>query len=208
MFKKIIKKAKKIPYMHYVASAITGVFLLMAVFVFPSGIVRIWESLQDLFWSVLYYFTELLDLDVSITPTVNNFSSVPWTPIWGLPATWEEFQACWSVYWSLIISGENIEAYFTAVGDVMRVGSQFILLIGAPLVMVLYMVFQRYLSKHNNDYDKDSKAVTFAKRCADKVYNPTKAWIKSFIDFLRENDKYIEYNERTDLKYIEEKNTL
>ena len=191
MFKKIIKKAKKIPYMHYIASAITVGFTVMAVFVFPNGIIRIWESLQDLFWSILYYFTELLDIDITIVPTVNNYSSVPWTPIWGFPATWEEFQACWSVYWGLIISGDNISAYFTAVGDVMRGASQFILLVGAPLIMALYMLFQRYLSKHNNDYDKDSKAVTFAKRCADKVYKPTKAWIKSFIDFLRENDKYI-----------------
>lgn len=191
MFKKIIKKAKKIPYMHYIASAITVGFTVMAVFVFPNGIIRIWESLQDLFWSVLYYFTELFEIDVLITPTVNNYSSVPWTPIWGFPATWEEFQACWSAYWGLIISGDNISAYFTAVGDVARVGSQMILLVVAPLFMVLYIVFQRYLSKHNNDYDKDSKTVVFVKKCADKVYKPIKAWIKSFIDFLRENDKYI-----------------
>ena len=191
MFKDLIKRIKKYHYMHYVASGITVLFVALAVFVFPNGIIRIWESLKDLFWSVIYYFVELIGIDVVIVPTVNNYSVVPWTPIWGLPATWEEFQVCWAKYWEIFISPDNIGAYFTAIGDGARVTSQVILLVVAPLVLVLYMVFNRYLNTHNNDYNKDSKALERFKRISSRTYRPTKAWIKSFIGFLSENSIYL-----------------
>lgn len=191
MFKEIIKKAKKINYMHYIATAITIVFVAVAVFVFPNGIIRIWESLKDLFWSVLYYVKELFDLNIAAVPTVNNYSSVPWTPIWNLPATWEAFKVSWGAYWKLFISGDNIVAYFTSIGEGGRFVSQLLLLVVAPLILVLYMLFQKYLNKHNNDYCKDSKPVVWCKNFSEKVYRPIKKWIKSFINFLSENGKYI-----------------
>ena len=190
MFKDLIKRIRKTNYMHYVASAITILFVALAVFVFPNGVIRILESLQDLFWSVLYYFVELFDLNYAIIPTVNEYSSIPWTPIWGLPATWEEFQSCWAKYWELFISSDNLSAYFVSVGDVALIVSQFFLLLFAPLILVLYLVFQRYLSAHNNDYDKDSKALVRFKKISSKMYRPIKSWIKSFRLFLSENDKY------------------
>ena len=191
MYKEIIGRIKKLHYMHYIASGITVLFLTLAVFVFPNGIIRIWESLKDLFWSVIYYFVELLGIDTVIVPTVNNYSVVPWTPIWGLPATWEEFQIAWSAYWELFISSENISAYFTAVGEGARTISQVILLVGAPLLLVLYMVFQRYLTSHNNDFNKDTKALERFKKFSSHTYRPLKAWIKSFTGFLKDNSNYI-----------------
>ena len=98
---------RRIDYRHYISGAITLGFIAIAVFVFPNGIIRIWESLKDLFWSVCYYGNELFELGFRVEPTVNDYSSIPFTPIWNLPETWEEFEKAWSVYWELFISREN-----------------------------------------------------------------------------------------------------
>ena len=111
---------RKKDYMHYISAGITLGFLALAVFVFPSGIIRLWESLQDLFWSICYYFTELLNLDFIIKPTVIEYSSVPMTPIFGLPATWEEFKIVWSEFWSLFFTGENISEYALKLNEIGR----------------------------------------------------------------------------------------
>lgn len=182
---------KSIYYMHYIASAIALGFVAVAVFVFPNGIVRIWESLKDLFWSVVFYGVKIFEIKYEVVPTVNKYSSIPWTPIWGLPATWDEFQALWSTYWRIWVSGENFMAYMAALGEGMRLFSQILLCAVFPIVFLLYILFQRYFKNVNNDYDKDSKALTFAKWLAMRTYKPLFTWVSRFFQFLRSHDKYV-----------------
>lgn len=188
--KKIIRRIKKIDHRHYVASAITLGFIALAVLVFPSGVIRIKESCIDLFWSLIYYFKELLELDVAVYPTVNEFSVVPFTPIFGLPETWEEFVMLWDKYWEIFVTKENIAAYLDYVSVILANGCKIILLVGVPLFLVLYLSFQRYLKQHNNDYDKDSGALTFVKWLSAHSYVPIKAWVLSFVEFLKQHEKY------------------
>ncbi len=187
--KKIFKIFKKIHYMHYVASAITFGFVALAVFVFPSGIIRIWESLQDLFWSICYYGNELMDLGFEVEPTVNNFSVVPWTPIWGLPATWEEFLVIWDKYWALFVTSDNFFNYMKAISIIAQLAAPLLTLM-IVFILLLFMMFQKYLSTHNNDYNKDSPALRVFKVIAKYTYIPIKNWIGSFIAFINENSIY------------------
>lgn len=187
--KKIFKLLKKIHYMHYVASAITLGFVALAVFVFPSGIIRIWESLQDLFWSICYYGNELMDLGLEVEPTVNNFSVVPWTPIWGLPATWEEFVVIWDKYWALFVTSDNFFNYLKAISIIAQLAAP-ILTLMIVFILLLFMMFQKYLSTHNNDYNKDSPALRVFKLVTKYTYIPIKNWIGSFIAFINENSIY------------------
>ena len=105
------KKKCKFDYRHIIAIAITLGLMALAIFKFNTGYVRIWESLQDLFWSVGYYFAELFDVEHNIEVTVNNYSVVPWTPFLGLPSTWEEFVQKWETYWDIIFTKENFVQY-------------------------------------------------------------------------------------------------
>lgn len=187
---KLFGKMRKVDYRHYILSVITLGFLALSIFVFPNGIIRIWESLQDLFWSICYYGNELFEFGFRVRPTVNDYSSIPFTPIWGLPETWEEFQAAWVRYWGLLFSGDNFSFYVLSLSDGAYFFSRLILLVVFPLFLLGIILFQRYLQKHNNNYDEDSKALRAAKWLADNTYVPVKLWVSDFIIFFRENKIY------------------
>ena len=180
----MFKKLKKIHYFHYIASGTVVGSILCTLLLFRSTFTRLGESFRDLWTSILYYIKVLFSAKMAVNPTVNDFSKVPWTPILGLPATWEEFVVLWHKYWELWVTKENVAAYFTYLGELLFNISRILLLVGLPLVLIVVIMFQRYLSKHNNDYDKDSKPLQLAKWFGAKVYSPVKQWIKSLLLFM------------------------
>ena len=104
---KIFNKIRKISYFHYICFGITLIFLLIAVFVFPKAYLRLLESLKDFGKSFGYYIQEIFHIDFGIKPSVNNFSSVPFTPIINLPDSWQEFKTLWSAYCDKLFSEVN-----------------------------------------------------------------------------------------------------
>ncbi len=184
------KKKCKFNYRHIIAIAITLGFMALAIFKFNTGYIRIWESLQDLFWSICYYFAELFDVEHNIEVTVNNYSVVPWTPFLGLPATWEEFVQKWETYWDIIFTKENFVQYMIFLSNLLLLISRIIVIAVMPLVLILYLLFDKYLNTHNNDYNRDSKPLTFMKWCADMIVKPVVLWIKGFLTFVSERKIY------------------
>lgn len=187
---KIKEKLKSINYMHYIALGISIVFMLISIFVFPNAYIRIWESIQDLFSSIAYYIRELFVCDYDVYPSVIEKSVVPFTPIFNLPATWDEFVVEWHTYWDIFFTNENFVDYIGFVADVLFYACQVLTLIVIPLFLISYMMFQKYLSTENNDYNKDSKPLTFVKYLGTKIYIPVKEWCKKYIAFLNENYFY------------------
>ena len=183
----LFHKIRKADYRHYICACITVLFATLTFTVFPTCFVRLWESLKDLGTSLVFYFTELCELDTVWRPTVNDYSTVPWMPFWGLPETWEEFQILWKRYWEILFTKENLENYFMAVSEALEYASKYILLIGAPLLLVGYQMFRKYLETHNNDYNEDSPALVKAKKLADVTYIPVKKWVLSFVDFMKQH---------------------
>ena len=184
---KIKEKLKTIHYMHYIGIVITIAFILCSIFLFPNAFIRIVESIKDLWNSICYYFKEMFDLDINAIPTVNESSSVGFTPFFNLPATWEEFQIKWGEFWQLFINGDNIQEYLSHLTTLLYNFSKIFLLIVAPMFIILYFLFQRYLSSENTDYNKDSKTLTFFKWLATKTYIPAKQWCKQFLSFIGDN---------------------
>lgn len=184
------KTIKKIDYRHYILVAITILFLCFTLFYFSSNWTRFIESCRDFGRSVAYYFQEIFNTDWNITPSVNSKSVVPMTPIFNLPTTWEEFCIRWQAYWKLIVTKENIVSYFSYVGNLLYYFSKYFMLLGLPLILILVLVFKRYMSKQNNEYNKDSKMLTLHRLLTIKIYNPVKIWVCNFIEFIKANKIY------------------
>lgn len=180
----MIKKLRKIHYFHYISCAILVVCLLFTFLVFRSTFIRLGESFTDLWTSILFYFKALIGFKMPVNPTLNNFSQVPWTPIFGLPETWEEFVVLWHKYWEVWATGDNVAAYFQYLSQLLFNLSRILLLAVVPVVIILVVLFQRYLSIHNNNYNEDTKPLRFAKWFGSKVYIPVKKWILSFVHFF------------------------
>ncbi len=185
-----IRKIKKLHYMHYLAFLITLGFVCLAAFKFRNGFARMGETFRDLGTSIAYYFIELFELDFRVQPTVNEYSVIPITPVFDLPATWEEFKTLWVEYWVRWASKENFLAFGEAFGNGAESFSKIMLLVVVPLVLILYLMFQRYLKTVNNDYNVDSRPLRVCRKIWDFTYKPVAYFIKSFIEFLKEHDKY------------------
>lgn len=187
---KLKQKIKNLNYRHYIAIAITIIFLCMSIFIFPNAFVRIGEALRDVWNSICYYIQEILYFDWGISPTVTSASNVPFTPFFNLPATWEDFVVKWNEYWSVWTTADNFQAYMSYLGTLLFNFSRILLLIILPMFLILYLLFQRYLRAENNDYNIDSKPLKFTKWLATKTYIPIKSWLKGFVNFIREHKRY------------------
>lgn len=187
---KIFNKFRKISYFHYICFGITLIFLLIAIFVFPNAFPRLLESLKDFGKSFGYYFQEIFHIDFGIEPSVNNFSSIPFTPIMDIPNSWQEFKAVWTAYCDKLFSMENFQLYMSRVGVWIYNFSRIFIVAVVPIVLLLIILFKRYLKTENNDYNKDSKPLIVFKKVSAVTYVPTKKWILRFVDFVKEYKKY------------------
>lgn len=183
------ERLKTVNYRHYICIGITLGFLACTVFLFPYAFGRLLESIRDFGLSAAYYFVELFGFKHEITPTVNNFTQMPFELPFHLPATWGEFQAAWGEYWQLWASKDNFYAYLSWVGNMLFILCQVLLLV-VPLILVAYILLRRYLQTHNNDYNKDSKPLKVFKKVSDFTYRPIKQWLKAFILFVQEHKPY------------------
>lgn len=185
-----VKKWLKANYLHIICVVITFGFIACAFFIFPNATNRFIDGCKDLWNSLKYYVKELFNFDYDVDVTVNNFSSVEFSPFLNLPKTWEEFTMKWHEYWKVFATSENITAYLSWWSNLLYHFSRILLLFVVPLILLLYILFKSYLKKQNNDYNKDSKCLTFHKWLMSKTVIPIKAWCSNFILFVRENKKY------------------
>ena len=121
-----IVQAYKKDYRHYICSALTLVFIALAIFYFRYAGGRILESLNDIKTSAIYYASELFELNLANEVTINNFTKMPFEMPFNLPNTWEEFKVLWNIYWNIWASKENFFAYLSAITDTLYYFSKFL----------------------------------------------------------------------------------
>lgn len=134
---------KKIDYRHYICIGITFIFLLLSIFYFKYGILRIGESLNDLYTSFLFWIDKFFDLDLYAKLTINEFTALPFTMPFNLPNTWEEFKVLWSDYWYLIFTKENFNGYILLIGDILYYLSKILMLL-LPFIILIMNIFNSY----------------------------------------------------------------
>lgn len=180
---------KNVDYRHYICIAITVGFVLISAFVFPYAVPRLIEAFRDFGLSIAYHYTELFGFSDMIAPSVTSYSKMPFIFSGNFPATWEEFKLRFTSYWQAFANGQNVLNYISS----MRKGAlvfSFVLSMLTPLVVVLLFVIRYLLSKQNVRYNEDTKPLRMFKKLSNKTYRPAKAWVESFIDFVKEYKLY------------------
>ncbi len=195
----------------YVCLLITVGLLLWGFFRFPNAIGRVVEAFRDLCVSIVYYFCELFELDVTISPTVNsnpNYSflnirdwilalfkapsipSVPSEPSVPLPSDWEIFKENWSAYWTAFADATCFELYLWNVSDIVYYISMLIMLI-LPIYLIAKTLFENYYWKQNDVTDLENTEIPESgplqawRRFYDNVLVPVKKRIVVFIEYLK-----------------------
>lgn len=187
--KNLLIKLKNLDYRHYICIGITITFTLLSIFVFKYAFSRLIESFIDLGTSTKYYISELFELNLQGKITINDFTKQPFVLPWNLPNTWEEFKILCKDYGNLLITKENFINYLNWVGDLLYYLSKILIMI-MPFIVLIIILLNREI-KHNNDYNKDTKALKFWKQKIErKIYLPVKQWIKEFILFNKQYSFY------------------
>ena len=187
---------KRFDYRHIICIAITLGFVALGVFLFFGSVGRIIESVRDFGLSVGYYFCEIFGIEHNITPTVNNYPKYPFfdftqtpTPSIPLPETFDGFKEKWTTYWQTWASKDNFFAYLAWLSNALYYAALFVVVI-VPAFVVVYFLMRRLLRRENNDYDRDTKPLRIFKRVSAVTYRPVKAWLSSFIGFIRDSGVY------------------
>ena len=199
-------------YRHYICACITLLFLGCG-FLFPNALPRLGESLRDVLTSCVYYVYGLFSDNPEacpIRPSVMSwqewqFADSPWEPLKLFPWTWEEFKVLWGKYWALWATEENFLAYFYSLSDFIEVFAKVLTLL-VPLIIPIWLKAKNYteppepeiiqeedpeeVMSEPEKLNVDSKHLERFKKILFSVAYPVVGWIKSFIAFIKFNDKY------------------
>ena len=184
----MIKVKRKFDYKHILCMLITTIFIVVMGVLFENSLYRIIDSLIDLFWSTLFYFCKLFRIKKDITVTVNDIS--PFSPAIDFPATLAAFKQSFSEFWSSFFSKASFVGYFSIVGKILYVVAIVVAVALVPIILIFYLAFKLYFSKQNNDYNKDSKALSICKRLSAHTVLPVRTFFKSFYSFVKEHKAY------------------
>ena len=180
---------KRINYRHYLCIAITIAFVIVTCVCFKNSILRLWDSLKDLFYSVCFYVSELFGLTNSIEATVNQIPSH--SPAIDFPSTSEQFDSKWDLFWKSFATQESFVGYIDYCGNLFLNVLFIVLVAVVPIVLVAVFLFRRYFKVQNNDYNKDSKPLKTFKRLSLKTYQPAKRFVITFICFVQSTRIYL-----------------
>ena len=190
---------KRIDYRHFICIAVTLCFVALGVFKFFGAVGRLIESVRDIGLSAGFYFCELFQIPHKITPTVNDFPKIPFFDFGGdsapsvpsvpFPDEWQTFKEKWSQYWQIWTTAENFFAYLAFLGDLLYMFLMIVLCF-LPVVVAAFVLLKRFAMTENNDWGKDTKPLQIFKRISAVTYRPVKAWLISFLSFLRDNGAY------------------
>lgn len=182
----------KSDYRHWICIAIILLSLSFIPFKFKYAHLRIYESLNDLINSLIYYVSELFELNLTGDLSVLDFTNQPFELPFFLPSSWEEFKNIISNYWSTFFSTENFTLYLNLIGDIVFYLVK-ILTIILPIILII-IIISKFFKKNNenNNYNEDTKALQRFKRFEDKILLPIYHWIFDFISFIKDNKIYLQ----------------
>lgn len=198
-----LRQLKRLDYRHFVCIGITVSFIALG-FLFPNSIARIGEAGRDLGTSFVYYIYALFwdnPGSCPVRPTVMSvqewqFAVSIWEPLRLFPWTWEEFKVLCGQYFALFASKENLLEYWWEITDFLVILTQLLSAL-VPLIIPIWLKARKYNEpreeteeERKESINKDSKHLVRFKKLLFAVVYPVARWIKSFVAFVKDNDKY------------------
>lgn len=178
----IIKKFKNIDYRHYICIVLT-IGICMLSLLFTRSYSRIWESLQDLWLSFLYFVSELFMFPIELSPTINGVGNQDIINPNFYFISLENFKRYFEIGFRSSLNLDTLIRYFSQLMTMLNNILRYILIF-LPLVLVVIICFKRYFNQNENENNKDSKPLKMFKFVELKVIKPIKLWFNSFLRFV------------------------
>lgn len=171
---------KKIAF-NFTLSALSILFIILAVFPFRSSYIRFYEGLRDLVNSFQIYLSEIFEFEIQVAPTVGDYSSVIDAKI--LPENISAFKAKFLTWFYLLFNGGNITIFGNDLGAFFTTLAM-IISIAVPVIIVLYFALKKIYGISNNKHNKDTVPLKVFKKISNTIYEPAKHFLLDFIEYF------------------------
>lgn len=186
----IVKRIKNINHRHYVVFGLIVISITFAIFKYELSYIRLWQNIQDLWSSLVFYFGRTFLKMKDVTSTVVKLPSVDISSVVSFDV--DVFVEKFKYYWQYFFNGKNFANYsmfvFTNISLFLSLCSVFI-----PLIIVIFgMIKKSYLSESpQEDKHTDTESLEFFKKAIEPRLIGVWNWCKSFLSFMSEHRKYI-----------------
>jgi len=176
-----LKIKNKIDYRYYIYFAILAVCVVLAVFVYNTSYIRLWQSLVNLCTATAYYFVEVFKINATVNTKITELISIDISKF--LPFPIEEMLYKLKALFPGLFVWEHFKAYMMFSLSIIQV----VLLCSPLVVLISVLVGKLIISSYvkNTDRRGNSKALeVYLSKIRPKL-NAVKAWLWDFIDFGR-----------------------
>lgn len=157
--------------------------ILLGVFCFRESFLRFWEALKDFGLAVAGLFCKTFFISYSFNAeSVFEVSSISFDSI--IPLDFADFADKLKNFFASLIDVNNIVGYLHSFW-VSGYALLYVVLIGVPILLIIWILLGIALSGQNNDYGVESKALVRFKRFERKVLVPAWDSLTSFADFVK-----------------------
>ena len=168
---------------------ITAIFLCIGAFLCTRSYIRLWETITELGSSIKFYFCEIFEIENSTKVEVIEPSDVIAGEVMPLPSTPSMFWLKFRVYFTLLVNGRHLGAYFSGIGvGIGNLSRVLVLLI--PIVILLVVIIRKIYNTPNTDHGRDTVPLRVFKKISGITYQPLKRFIISYRCFLDNNPKW------------------
>ena len=164
-------------------------FVYLGVACFPNWICRVIEACRDIGLSAAYYFCELTEVPVEITPTINEmpafqFFANRWQPLKILPFEYETFVLNFQNFFKRFFDMELFIGYNESVSlKVFNISR--ILIIIIPVILLAVILAGKYTSRINVEHDKTSKPLEVYLKFKYTIIKPSVGRIREYCEWLK-----------------------
>lgn len=190
IIKGVFLKFSKINHRHYMALSLIAISLLLALFKYELSYIRLWQNVQDLWNSLVFYFKTTFLGAEDIVATVTEVTDIELTSL--IKFDVDTFFAKFEYYWEYFFNVKNFANYSMFVFTNMSMFLSLCSVVIPTLILIFMLIKKAYLSPTpEEDKYKDTEALVFFKRTVEPLLLKAFNWCKSFVCFMSEHRFYV-----------------
>ena len=162
---------------------ITAIFLCIGAFWCTRSYVRLWETITEMGSSIKFYFCEICEIENTTKVEVIEPSDVVAGEVIPLPSTPSAFWLKFKTYFTLLVNGKNLGAYFSGVGEGIGNVSRILVLL-IPVAILLVVIIRKIYNTPNTNHGRDTLPLRIFKKISGITYQPIKRFILGYRCYL------------------------
>ena len=168
---------------------ITAIFLCIGAFLCTRSYIRLWETITELGSSIKFYFCEIFEIENTTKVEVIEPSDIVAGEVIPLPSTPSAFWLKFRAYFTLLVNGKNLGAYFGGIAEGIGNVSRILVLL-IPVVILAVVIVRKIYNTPNTNHGRDTVPLRVFKKVSGVTYQPLKRFVLGYRRFLDNSPRW------------------